>query len=179
MRNKPKHVKPGTWWTLVSIYWASMLSAAMLMVEAAFGQAPTIPGVNEAVNAAGHHSYEAVVMVGVVCTVFALFTWAVKSWISQGAERETRMADRVTTLEDKITERLFVISGDSCRAMNATGQSLAEITQVLKELRDQMEHISNSLAGLEALIKSHDAQVESNIKRIEGARGGGGTRNHG
>jgi Na+/phosphate symporter len=122
------------------------------------------PGVDTAVQLAAQHGYESVVLVLIVLTVFGLFTWAIRGWISQAAEREDRLSSRVTSLEDKITERLLTALDKSSEAIQSNSRGLENITAALGVLTTQIQRLGDNLVRLEDKLTEHDARVPELIK---------------
>lgn len=129
-----------------------------------FGQAE---GVDTAVKLAAQHGYESVVLVLIVLTVFSLFTWAIRGWISQAAERENRLSQRVTSLEDKITERLFTALDKSSEAIQSNSRGLENITAAIGVLTTQITRLGDNLVRLDGKLTEHDERVP---RLIEEAR---------
>lgn len=142
---------------------ASGLTALLLAGSdpAMFAQAD---GVDTAIKLASQHGYESVVLVLIVLTVFSLFTWAIRGWISQAAERENRLSTRVTSLEDKITERLLTALDKSSEAIQSNSRGLESITTALGVLTAQITRLGDNLGRLEDKLMEHDARVPELIK---------------
>lgn len=130
--------------------------------------AADFPDATVAIQRAAESSYEAVVLVLIVLTTFGLFTWAVRCWITQAATREDRLAQRVTALEDKITERLLTALDKSSDAINHNSDSLRRINEVLTGLSAQMERFGDGVLQLERSIQDHDSKVEEQVARAAG-----------
>jgi signal transduction histidine kinase len=124
-------------------------------------------GAETAIDMAAKHGYESVVLVLIVLTVFSLFTWAIRGWIQQAAERENRLSTRVTTLEDKITERLLTALDKSSEAIQQNSRGLENITAALGVLTAQITRLGDNLVRLEGKLTEHDERVP---RLIEEAR---------
>lgn len=130
--------------------------------------ASAVPDAQRAIDEAAQHGYEAVVLVLIILTVFALFTWAVRCWIMQSIMRDERLANRVTALEDKITGQLFTALGESTKAINHNSDALKKIDGALESLTAQVSRFGDSLIRLETVIRDHDARVDEYTARAAG-----------
>ena len=139
-------------------------------VSAILSAQMALPDPSVAIQRAAEHGYESVLIVLIILTIFSLFTWAVRSWISQEAVREERLANRVTSLEDKITDRLLAALDKSSEAIIRNSESLENIHDALEHLSSQMERFGDGVERIEASLKEHDSRVEENIARAAGTK---------
>jgi len=151
-------VHPLTIIALVSGFVSAMLSA------------DAVPDTSVAIQRAAEHGYESVVIVLIVLTIFTLFTWAVRSWITQEAVREERLANRVTCLEDKITDRLFAALDKSSEAIIRNSESLENIHDALENLSTQIARFGDGVNRIEIALKEHDSRVESYVAKAAGIK---------
>ena len=65
------------------------------------------PGAEDAIRAAASRGWEAVLLVVLVCVCFATFGVILRQIMKEANEREVRLSNRVTHLEDIIREELM------------------------------------------------------------------------
>ena len=89
----------------------------MEQATATLAQAPIPPGFEEAIAAASQRGWEAVVLVVLIIGGFGFFGYMFRHYANQAQERETRLAGRVTHLEDLIREKLFSVIDNNSKIM--------------------------------------------------------------
>lgn len=115
------------------------------------------PGTGEAIEAAAGSGWEAVLLVVIVITMITGFVWV---WKSTSA-RESRLATRVTNLEQTIETKLFSLADQAVSAVTANTVALNQASEdskltreVLSELRrttqEQHQDTKRLIANLEA-----------------------------
>lgn len=108
-----------------------------------------MPGTEQAIQAATQRGYEAVVLVVILLSMFALLGYVVRYWLqksseredktmSQAFERETRLSARVTDLETFVREKLLAALNESTKATLTISVAMADVVKSGVELRESL-----------------------------------------
>lgn len=101
---------------------------------------------DQAVEQAGEHGWEAIVLVCIIASTFTLIGWLVKFWITQASmrednnlkaslAREERLSTRITELEKVMTEQLLTALSHSTQAIERASATMSELINTLNSSR--------------------------------------------
>ena len=146
-----------------------------------------IPGAEAVVESASAHGWEAALLAVIILAGAGLLGYLIRMWVhksteredrilQQAVDREGRLAQRVSQLEDFVRTALLDALKESSRAVSAISDSAKEQSKALNdlnasiretthELSKQIQHLGESLLRLEKQMYDHDANVAMNIER--------------
>ena len=79
-----------------------------------------MPGVDQAMTAAAQRSWEAVVLVVVMVAAAGFFGWVFRRVMGESSDREIRLSNRVTHLEELIRTELMAALAPTVRLWDAS-----------------------------------------------------------
>jgi len=134
-----------------------------------------IPGADKVVDAAATHGWEAMFLVVLTLGIVSFFGFFLKQILTDARERERRLADRVTRLEDEIRQELITQLKATTEIMTRVVAAAEAMVNAANSIQDRIDHHDATLAVRPCLLGAFShaklvrvlQEIDENAKEVQ------------
>ena len=116
-----------------------------------------VPGAEEAIKAAANRGWEAVALVGIVISILSFTVWFMRQYMQQATDREQRLSDRVTNLENFIRDNLL-------SEMKRNSETMVQVVSAAKDIELAANAVTQQLKNFSSILSVRPCMAEQAVQ---------------